>query len=79
MGWGGFDAEETAALLDLMRRMLALLPEERSTAEEVLASEWMVRWALPEFEKAVAVVEQDMQLPLSAGQSETVGGKGGMG
>ncbi|KAH6914794.1 kinase domain protein [Coprinopsis sp. MPI-PUGE-AT-0042] len=43
-----FDQEEAAAVLDLVRRMLALQPEERPTAEEVLSSEWMVKWALPE-------------------------------
>lgn len=33
--------EETAAILDLVRRMLAFSPEDRPTAEEVLKSEWM--------------------------------------
>lgn len=36
---GEFDKEETAAILDLMRRMLAFRPEERPTIEEVLQSE----------------------------------------
>ncbi|GAB0142726.1 hypothetical protein EsHS_00003266 [Epichloe bromicola] len=38
---GEFSKEETAALLDLMRRMLSYRPEERPTTEEVLKSEWM--------------------------------------
>lgn len=46
---GEFDGEETAAILDLMRRMLAFRPEERPTTDEVLQSEWMVKWALPEW------------------------------
>ncbi|ODH37342.1 hypothetical protein ACO22_02617 [Paracoccidioides brasiliensis] len=42
-GVGEFDGEETVALLELMRQMLAFRPEERPTAEEVLKSEWMVQ------------------------------------
>ncbi|KAL1959336.1 hypothetical protein VTO42DRAFT_2523 [Malbranchea cinnamomea] len=38
-GRGEFDRHERAAILDLMRRMLAFRPEERPTAEEVLRSE----------------------------------------
>ncbi|RLL98661.1 hypothetical protein CFD26_107700 [Aspergillus turcosus] len=48
-----FDREEMAAILDLMRRMLAFRPEERPTAEEVLKSEWMVKWVLAEYNKAI--------------------------
>ncbi|KAL2375183.1 hypothetical protein RJ035_006792 [Blastomyces gilchristii] len=44
-GMGVFEGDETAAILDLMRRMLVFPPEQRPTAEEVLESEWMVRWA----------------------------------
>lgn len=51
-GVGEFDREETAAILDLMRRMLSFRPEERPTAEEVLQSKWMVEWVLPDFERA---------------------------
>lgn len=47
-----FDENEKAAFLDLMRRMLSFRPEERPTAEEVLKSEWMVKWALPDYEEA---------------------------
>lgn len=47
---GEFDRKETVAILDLMRRMLVFRPHERLTAEEVLRSEWMVKWALPELE-----------------------------
>lgn len=51
--WGGeIEGSEKAAFLDLMRRMLSFRPEERPTAEEVLMSEWMVKWALPEYRQA---------------------------
>ncbi|CAG8114264.1 unnamed protein product [Penicillium salamii] len=50
---GEYGKEETAAILNLMRRMFAYLPEDRPTAEEVLKSEWMVKWCLPEYEKSL--------------------------
>lgn len=50
---GVFGKEETAAILDLMRRMLAFPPKDRPTAEEVLKSEWMVKWCLPDFERSL--------------------------
>ncbi|KAJ5180238.1 hypothetical protein N7492_003448 [Penicillium capsulatum] len=43
--------DEKCAFLDLMRRMLQFRPEQRLTAEEVLLSEWMVKWALPDYER----------------------------
>ncbi|OJJ79313.1 uncharacterized protein ASPGLDRAFT_77691 [Aspergillus glaucus CBS 516.65] len=46
-----FGEEETTAILDLMRRMLRFLPKERSRIEEVLQSEWMVKWVMPDFEQ----------------------------
>lgn len=52
---GVFGREETAAILDLMRRMLAFRPEERPTAEEVLQSEWMVKWVLPDFDRSLEI------------------------
>ncbi|KAJ5836588.1 hypothetical protein N7447_002614 [Penicillium robsamsonii] len=48
---GEIEEEEKAAFLDLMRRMLSFRPEERPTAEEVLMSDWMVKWALPDCER----------------------------
>lgn len=45
--------EEKAAFLDLMRQMLVYRPEERLTADQVLQSDWMVRWALPEYERSL--------------------------
>lgn len=47
-----FDREEAAAIIDLMRRMLVFRPEERPTIKEILQSEWMVKWALPELERS---------------------------
>lgn len=45
------EENEKAAFLDLMRRMLSFRPEERPTAEEVLMSDWMVKWAFPDYER----------------------------
>ena len=47
---GVFGEEETKAILNLIRWMLAFRPEERPTIEEVLESEWMVKWVLPDLE-----------------------------
>ncbi|KAJ9271666.1 hypothetical protein DTO212C5_2091 [Paecilomyces variotii] len=43
------DEIEKAALLSMLRTMLAFKPEERPTADEVLSCEWMQKWALREF------------------------------
>ena len=48
-----FSTEETVAILDLMRRMLAFRPEDRPTAKEILQSKWMVKWVLPDFESSL--------------------------
>lgn len=56
-GVGIFRGEEAAAILELMRVMLAFQPKERMTAEEVLGSEWMRRWALPAVERSRTTVE----------------------
>ena len=50
IGGGG---EEPAAILDLMRRMLVFSPEDQLSAEEILKSESMVKWCLPEFERSL--------------------------
>ncbi|KAJ4419498.1 hypothetical protein N0V82_004943 [Gnomoniopsis sp. IMI 355080] len=47
---GTFDERETRAILELMRGMLKFRPEERLTVDEVLKSDWMVNWALPQLE-----------------------------
>ncbi|SMY24981.1 unnamed protein product [Zymoseptoria tritici ST99CH_1A5] len=48
---GSFGEDETRAILDLIRGMLRFRPEERLTIEDVLRSEWMLNWALPELEQ----------------------------
>lgn len=46
-----FEPTERDALFSMLRSMLAFRPEDRPSPKEVLASEWMVKWALPECEK----------------------------
>jgi serine/threonine protein kinase len=46
------DVEEKAALLELLQWMLAWRPEERPTAEQVLGTKWMRKWALPAYERS---------------------------
>ncbi|KAJ5717692.1 hypothetical protein N7488_003338 [Penicillium malachiteum] len=48
----GMEENEVAAFLDLIRPMLAFRPEERPRADEVLMSDWMVKWALPSYEQS---------------------------
>ncbi|KAI1120838.1 kinase-like domain-containing protein [Nemania abortiva] len=50
-GMGVVGEEEKVALLDLLRWMLAWKPEERPSAEEVLDTVWMKKWALPAYEQ----------------------------
>lgn len=51
-GMGAFSDEESAAILDLMRRMLRFRPEERLTVQQVLESEWMVKWARVDYQRS---------------------------
>lgn len=44
---GIFGKEESPAILELMHGMFRFRPGERLTVDEVLQSEWMVKWALP--------------------------------
>ncbi|TWU71525.1 hypothetical protein ED733_003219 [Metarhizium rileyi] len=48
---GLFSDEEKAALLVLLRGMLKFHPDDRLSVDDVLKSKWMVKWALPEFER----------------------------
>lgn len=50
---GELGEEEKTAFLDLMQRMVVFRPGERLTADEVLQSEWMVRWGLPDYERSL--------------------------
>lgn len=55
------DAEKLS-FLAMMKSMLIFQPKERPSAEEVLKSEWMVKWALPDLEAARAAWdEQDAE------------------
>ncbi|KXX76395.1 Serine/threonine-protein kinase SRPK [Madurella mycetomatis] len=48
--FGVFGDEETRAILGLIQGMLKFRPEERLTIDQVLKSDWMVNWALPQLE-----------------------------
>ena len=43
--------DEAKAILDLLRPMLRFEPEGRTDIQDVLQSEWMAKWALPEFRR----------------------------
>ena len=42
---------ERDAIFKMLKSMLKFRPENRSTAKQILECEWMVKWALPEYEK----------------------------
>ncbi|KAK1771314.1 CMGC/SRPK protein kinase [Phialemonium atrogriseum] len=44
---------ELRALEDLLKSMMAFEPAERPTAERLMASEYMVKWAMPAWERQV--------------------------
>ncbi|KAJ5488515.1 hypothetical protein N7539_003405, partial [Penicillium diatomitis] len=46
-----FDARDRDAIFDMLRPMLSFRPESRPTTQQILESEWMVKWALPEYSK----------------------------
>lgn len=46
-----FEQDEKDALLAMLRSMMSYQPEDRATAAEVLESQWMTQWAMPEYEK----------------------------
>ncbi|KAI9660685.1 MAG: hypothetical protein M1821_010037 [Bathelium mastoideum] len=52
-GLAEISGEEKAALSALLKSMLAFKPEERPSAQQVLQSEWMIKWALPELKRAL--------------------------
>lgn len=49
---GCLDDDEAQAFRRLLRGMLAYKPADRPTTEEILKAEWMVYYALPEYERA---------------------------
>lgn len=50
-GMNPFEQDEKDALIAMLRSMMSYKPEDRITAAEVLESEWMTKWAMPEYEK----------------------------
>lgn len=52
-------AEEKAALLKMLREMLAYKPATRSNAEDVLRADWMLRWGLPALAEMKSCVKFD--------------------
>ncbi|RDK43337.1 kinase-like protein [Aspergillus phoenicis ATCC 13157] len=50
-GMPPFEPRERDAFISMLRSMLRFRPEDRASAQQVLESEWMVKWALPEYEK----------------------------
>jgi hypothetical protein len=52
---GTMDAREREAFFVIMRRMLAFKPGDQPSAKEVLVTEWMRDWALPEYAKVMSL------------------------
>ncbi|KAJ9211896.1 hypothetical protein DTO166G4_6548 [Paecilomyces variotii] len=50
-GMPPLESSERDALFAMLRQMLSFKPENRSSAQQVLESEWMVKWAIPEYQK----------------------------
>ncbi len=46
------EGDERASLSALLLSMLAFKPEDRPSAQQVLESDWMARWALPDLDRA---------------------------
>lgn len=42
---------EKGAFMTMIRPMLEYRPEKRCTVNEVLQSEWMTKWAMPDFKR----------------------------
>ncbi|EFY84826.1 protein kinase domain protein [Metarhizium acridum CQMa 102] len=51
---GVLDAEEAKAFTAMLRSMLAYKPADRLTAKQVLQTEWMETYALPDYERSLA-------------------------
>ncbi|KAJ0422249.1 kinase-like protein [Aspergillus carlsbadensis] len=51
-GIWGFDDEEKDDFVAMLRSMFRFRPEERASVEDILRSDWMVKWALPDYEKS---------------------------
>jgi serine/threonine protein kinase len=53
-GTEGMGEEERDAFFEMVRGMLVFKPGDRLSARQVLATEWMRKWAIPEAEKSWA-------------------------
>lgn len=45
------DLEEKEAFLEMIRPMVEYRPDNRPTADDILSTPWMRRWAIPEYER----------------------------
>ncbi len=50
---GEFGNDEKRALLRLLRGMLLFEPSQRMSAAEVMESEWMTKYAFPDYEQSL--------------------------
>ncbi|KAB8670375.1 hypothetical protein FH972_026288 [Carpinus fangiana] len=50
-GWPVMSSEEKRAFLSMIRSMFSFIPEDRPNIQQVIGSEWMQEWALPEYRK----------------------------
>lgn len=50
-GMSSIDAGEREAFFDMLRPMLSFRPGNRPSTKQILESEWMREWALPEYGK----------------------------
>jgi serine/threonine-protein kinase SRPK3 len=46
-----FSEEEMAALINMLKAMMAFKPGDRMTANQIIESKWMKEWALPELSR----------------------------
>ncbi|CZR46785.1 uncharacterized protein FPRO_12236 [Fusarium proliferatum ET1] len=60
-GMETINLEEAAALLDLLKRMLAWKPENRPQAQRILESGWVKEWALPAYNRAKRTSEVERE------------------
>ncbi|CAG8016318.1 unnamed protein product [Penicillium olsonii] len=49
-GMQRIDSAEKDAFLRMMKSKITFRPENRYSAKQILECEWMVKWALPEYE-----------------------------
>ena len=57
------DEEEEKAFLDLIRSMLRFRPEERISADDILVSDWVFKWGMPGYERALEAAREVEEKP----------------